>query len=154
MSRCRTASTARSGTDMSDVGATVAFGPRSAIDLRSDTVTSPSQGMRAAIAAAEVGDDFYDEDPSVARLERMAADLFDKEAALLVPTGTMGNLIAHLAHCPAGGDVIGPSPAHAFNSERGGISRVAGMTVRTVPQAEGELDIDGYAATIRRSAKL
>jgi threonine aldolase len=120
------------------------------IDLRSDTVTLPSAEMRSIMAAARVGDDFYGEDPTVHELEAEAARILGKEAALYVPSGTMGNLLAHLAHCPGGAEVIGPEPAHSFANETGGPSRVAGMTVRSVPQRAGELDLGRIRALIRR----
>jgi threonine aldolase len=119
------------------------------VDLRSDTVTLPSPEMRAAMAAAVVGDDFYGEDPTVTELEGLAASRVGKEAALYVPSGTMANLLAHLGHSPGGSEVIGPEPAHSFTSEAGGPSRVAGMTVRTVPQRGGELDLERIRAMIR-----
>jgi threonine aldolase len=119
------------------------------IDLRSDTVTLPSPEMRRAIAAAPVGDDFYGEDRSVRALESLAAGMLGKEAALFVPSGTMGNLLAHMTHCPGGAEVVGPEPAHTFLNEAGGPSRVAGMTVRDVPQRGGELDIARISALIR-----
>jgi threonine aldolase len=124
------------------------------IDLRSDTITLPSPEMRAAMAAAVVGDDFYHEDPTVEALEARAAGLLDKEAALYVPSGTMANLLAHLSHVPEGGEVIGPEPAHSFQSEAGGPWRIAGVTVRTVPQLRGELDVDRYAALTHPSGAL
>lgn len=120
------------------------------IDLRSDTVTLPSAEMRSVMAAARVGDDFYGEDPTVRELEAEAARVMGKEAALYVPSGTMGNLLAHLTHCPGGAEVIGPEPAHSFANETGGPSRVAGMTVRSVPQRAGELDLGRIRALIRR----
>jgi threonine aldolase len=124
-------------------------GTSRAIDLRSDTVTLPSAEMRAAMAAAVVGDDFYREDPTVIELEGLAASRVGKEAALLLPSGTMANLLAHLTHCPGGAEVIGPEPAHSFANETGGPSRVAGMTVRSFPQPAGELDLNRIRALIR-----
>src|SRR5262245_47783366 len=97
------------------------------IDLRTDTITQPSSEMRRAMADAPVGDDFYGEDPTIRALEGEAASALGKEAALYVPSGTMGNLIAHLTHAPAGGEVVGPEAAHSFLSEAGGPSRLAGM---------------------------
>jgi threonine aldolase len=124
------------------------------IDLRTDTVTLPSAGMRAAMGAAEVGDDFYREDPTVQALEARAAEELGKEAALYVPSGTMGNLLAHLTHCSGGAEVVGPEAAHSFLNEGGGPARVAGMTLRTVPQAQGELDIKRFAAMIHPRSLL
>lgn len=127
---------------------------RSPIDLRTDTITLPTPPMRAAMAAAVVGDDFYLEDPTIQALEERASTLLGKEAALYVPSGTMGNLLAHLSHAPGGGEVIGPEPAHTFTSEGGGPARVAGMTVRPVPQSGGRLDIDRYASLIHSASIL
>jgi threonine aldolase len=121
----------------------------SVIDLRSDTVTLPTPEMRAAMAAAPVGDDFYREDPTVDALEKLAAELLGKEAALFVPSGTMGNLLAYLTHAPAGGEVIGPEPAHSFLNEGGNPARIAGVMVRTFPQEQGELDLDRIRGMIR-----
>src|SRR5574337_464976 len=116
------------------------------IDLRTDTITAPTPAMRQAMAEAEVGDDFYGEDPTVAALERRAASLLGKEAALYVPSGTMGNLVAHLTHCVGGGEVIGPEHAHSFVNEGGGPARLAGVTFRPVPQPGATIDIARYAA--------
>lgn len=124
------------------------------IDLRTDTITKPTPGMRAAMAAAEVGDDFYREDPTVQALEAEAARRLGKEAGLFVPSGTMGNLLAHLTHAPAGGEVIVPEPAHSLTSEGGGPARVAGVTIRTVPQSRGELELARYESLIRRASVL
>jgi threonine aldolase len=124
------------------------------IDLRTDTITMPSPAMRAAMADAPVGDDFYGEDPTVRALEAEAASMLGKEAALYVPSGTMGNLVAHLTHAPAGGEVIGPESAHSFMSEAGGPARVAGVTHRTYQQAAGELDIGRIAQLIRPGSVL
>jgi threonine aldolase len=124
------------------------------IDLRSDTVTLPSPPMRQAMAEAAVGDDFYGEDPTVAQLEREAAELLGKEAALYTPSGTMANLLAHMTHAPAGGDVVGPETAHSFVSEGGGPARVAGMMIRVYPQRRGELDVARVAALVRSRSLL
>jgi threonine aldolase len=118
------------------------------IDLRSDTVTMPGPEMRAAMAAALVGDDFYREDPTVRELERRAAEATGKEAALFLPSGTMGNLVAALTHAPGGGEVVGPETAHAFRNEAGGLARIAGITVRGVSQAAGELSSSAFEAAI------
>jgi threonine aldolase len=124
------------------------------IDLRTDTITLPSPEMRRAMADAQVGDDFYGEDPTIRGLEAEAASMLGKEAALYVPSGTMGNLIAHLTHAPAGGEVVGPESAHSFLSEAGGPARVAGMMIRTYPQAAGELDIGRIEQLIRPGSVL
>jgi threonine aldolase len=124
------------------------------IDLRTDTITQPTQAMRDAIAAAPVGDDFYFEDPTVKALETRAAEMLGKEKALYFPSGTMANLVAHLTHAPSGGEVIGPEDAHNFRAETGGLSRLAGMLVRGVQHAPGHLDADAYAARIRGPSLL
>jgi threonine aldolase len=105
--------------------------------------------MRAAMAEAEVGDDFYGEDTSIRELEARAADLLGKEAALYVPSGTMGNLLAHLVHAPGGGEVIGPEPAHSLLHERGGFAKVGGLVWRTFPQIQGEVDLERIEAMTR-----
>jgi threonine aldolase len=92
------------------------------IDLRSDTVTRPTDAMRAAMAQAEVGDDVFGEDPTVNRLQDLAAERVGKEAGLFVPSGTMGNLIAVLAHCQRGDEAIMGHLGHTFLFEAGGIS--------------------------------
>jgi threonine aldolase len=106
------------------------------IDLRSDTVTKPTAAMRAAMAAAEVGDDVYGEDPTVNRLEQRAAEIFGREAALFVPTGTMGNQIAIRLHTQPGQEVIAESRAHILDWEMATTAVFSGCLIRAVP-AEG-----------------
>ncbi len=106
------------------------------IDLRSDTVTRPSEIMRAAMAAAEVGDDVYGEDPTVNLLEKRAAETFGREAALFVPTGTMGNQIAIRLHTQPGQEVIAESRAHILDWEMATTAVFSGCLIRAVP-AEG-----------------
>ncbi len=120
------------------------------IDLRSDTVTKPTAAMREAMAAAEVGDDVYGEDPTVNRLEAMAAELLGKEAALFVSSGTMGNLTAVLAHCGRGDEMILGDRCHIFRSEQGGAAALGGvhpMVIRN--QEDGTLDLAEIEASIR-----
>ncbi len=113
------------------------------IDLRSDTVSLPTPEMREAIARAELGDDVYGEDPTVNRLEAMAASMMGKEAALLVPSGTMGNLAAMLAHCGRGDRAIVGSQSHTFVYEAGGASALGGVVMAPVRNTDdGELDLD------------
>lgn len=119
------------------------------IDLRSDTVTLPSPQMRRVIAEAEVGDDVYGEDPSINRLEAMAARLMGKEVGMYVPTGTMGNLCAHLAHTTPGQEVICGVHSHTYVAEVGGAARIAGLSIRTIPQHGAELDPALVEAAIR-----
>ena len=99
----------------------------SVIDLRSDTVTQPTDAMRKAMAEAEVGDDVSGEDPTVNRLEEMAAEMMGKEAGLFTASGTMSNLIATLTHCGRGDEVIMGSESHMFWNEVGGASALAGF---------------------------
>jgi threonine aldolase len=109
------------------------------IDLRSDTVTRPTAEMRAAMAAAEVGDDVYQEDPSVNRLERRAAEIFGREAALFVPSGTMGNQIAIRLLTQPGQEVIAESRAHILDWEMATTAVFSGCLVRAVPAERGIL---------------
>jgi threonine aldolase len=109
------------------------------IDLRSDTVTKPTAAMRAAMAVAEVGDDVYGEDPTVNRLEQRAAEIFGKEAAIFVPTGSMGNTIAARLHTEHGQEVICESQAHILDWEMAMVSAFAGCVPRTVQGDRGVL---------------
>lgn len=120
------------------------------IDLRSDTVTWPTEEMRAAMAQAEVGDDVYGDDPTVNRLQERAAELTGHEAALFVASGTMGNLAAVLAHCRQGDEVIVGDLAHQFLKEAGGMAMFGGVQPRTVPTREnGELPIAALMEAVR-----
>src|SRR5215216_900234 len=107
------------------------------IDLRSDTVTKPSDKMRAAMAAAEVGDDVFGEDPTVNRLQERAAEVFGKEAALFVPTGSMGNEIAVKLHTRPGTEVIIEERGHIYNYEMAAMAAVSGALARPVKSADG-----------------
>jgi len=120
------------------------------IDLRSDTVTQPTEEMRAAMATAPVGDDVYGEDPSINTLQAMAAEMLGKEAGLFVPSGTMGNLASILAHCNRGDEIILGDVAHTFLYEAGGIAALGGVQPHTIPnQPDGTLDPDNIHAAIR-----
>jgi len=120
------------------------------IDLRSDTVTQPTPEMRAAMARAEVGDDVYGEDPTVNRLQDMAAEMMGKEAGLFVASGTMGNLIGVLAHCQRGDEAIVGNKAHTFLYEAGGISVLGGVNSYQLPnQADGSLALEDIESAIR-----
>ena len=120
------------------------------VDLRSDTVTQPTPAMRAAMAAAQVGDDVYREDPTVNQLQEMAAAKMGKQAALFLPSGTMGNLAAVLAHCNRGDEAILGSKSHTFGSEVGGISALGGVHPVQIPnQPDGRLDLEDILAAIR-----
>jgi threonine aldolase len=109
------------------------------IDLRSDTVTKPTPEMRAAMAAAEVGDDVYGEDPTVNQLERRAAEVFDREDALFVPTGTMGNQVAIRTLTWPGQEVIAESRAHILDHEMATTAVFSGCLIRAVPTENGIL---------------
>ena len=109
------------------------------IDLRSDTVTRPTPAMREAMAAAEVGDDVYGEDPTVNRLEQEAAEVFGREAALFVPSGTMGNQIAIRLHTQHGQEVICESRAHVLDWEMAMVAAFSGCVPRTVAAERGIL---------------
>lgn len=120
------------------------------IDLRSDTVTQPTPAMREAMARAEVGDDVYGEDPSINRLQDMAAEMMGKEAGLFVASGTMGNLAAILAHCQRGDEVILGNKAHTFLNEAGGISALGGVHSCQLPNLpDGTLALDDIRSAIR-----
>ncbi len=111
------------------------------IDLRSDTVTLPSQAMREAMYRAELGDDVYHEDPTVNRLQEMVAELTGKEAALLVASGTMGNIASVLAHAARGQAVIVGDRSHIYHFEVGGASTLGGSPMCVVPTMDdGMLD--------------
>jgi len=120
------------------------------VDLRSDTVTLPSDEMREAIGRAELGDDVFGEDPTVNRLEQMAAERTGKEAALLVVSGTMGNLASILTHCRRGEEVILGDQSHTFVYEAAGISALGGIHPHTISnQPDGTLGLEDIEAAIR-----
>ncbi|MCP3950889.1 MAG: low-specificity L-threonine aldolase [Desulfobacterales bacterium] len=120
------------------------------IDLRSDTLTRPTEAMRKAMAGAEVGDDVFGEDPTVNRLEELAAEKMGKEAALFVASGTMANLISLLTHCGRGDEVILGDQAHIFFYEQGGCAALGGIHPRTVPNLpDGTLDLAAVEAAVR-----
>lgn len=120
------------------------------IDLRSDTVTLPSPEMRAAIAAAELGDDVFGDDPTVNRLQEMAAAALGKEAGLLTTSGTQSNLVAMLTHCRRGDEVIVGSESHTVQFEVGGAWALGGLGLRLVQNdSRGRLDLQEARATIR-----
>jgi len=120
------------------------------IDLRSDTVTQPTEAMRRAIRDAELGDDVFEDDPTVKRLEEMAARLLGKEAALFMPSGTMANLVAVITHTRRGDEVIVGDESHILHYEVGGASALGGVLLRTVPNdRRGRLRAEDVAAVIR-----
>lgn len=112
------------------------------IDLRSDTVTRPSPEMLQAMAAAEVGDDVYGEDPTVNRLQDKAAEIFEREAALFMPTGSMANQVAINIHTSPGQEVISEARGHIYNYEMAAVAAVSGCLVRTVETVDGILEWD------------
>jgi len=125
------------------------------IDLRSDTVTLPTEEMREAIARAELGDDVYGEDPTVTRLEQIAAAMVGKEAAMLVPTGTMGNLAAMLAHCPRGTKAFLGAQAHTYVYEAGGAAAFGGIVMTPIRNtADGKLDLDELREEVEQPLDL
>ncbi len=120
------------------------------VDLRSDTVTRPTPEMRALMAQAEVGDDVFGDDVTVNRLQDMAADLLGKEAALFVPSGTMGNLLALLTHCQRGDEAIVGDRSHIYLNEVGGMAALGGIHPCPVRNRDdGTLALDDLRASIR-----
>ncbi len=120
------------------------------IDLRSDTVTLPSPTMREAMLRAELGDDVFGDDPTVNRLQAVAAERFGKEAALLVPSGTMANLVSVLVHCPRGTEAILGDKSHTFIYEGGGIAAFGGVHPHTLPnQEDGTIRLEDIRSAIR-----
>ena len=120
------------------------------IDLRSDTVTKPTDEMRRAMAEAEVGDDVFGEDPSINRLQERAAELMGKEAGLLTASGTMGNLVAVLTHTQRGDEIVMGDQAHIFWNESAGVSALAGAQTRLVPNGhQGKIAPVELEAAIR-----
>lgn len=120
------------------------------VDLRSDTITKPTPSMLQAMAQAEVGDDVFGEDPTVNRLEEMAAERLGKEAALFVASGTMANLASQLAHCGRGDEMILGDQAHIFFYEQGGSAAIGGIHPRTIPnQPDGKIALQDIEAAIR-----
>src|SRR6185295_9105413 len=120
------------------------------VDLRSDTVTRPSAGMRRAMYEAEVGDDVFGDDPTVNRLQERAAERFGFEAALLFPTGTQSNLAALMSHCQRGDEVILGTEAHSYRYEGGGLSVLGSIQPQTVVnRPDGTLDLAEVEAVIK-----
>lgn len=120
------------------------------IDLRSDTVTWPTPAMRQAMASAEVGDDVWGDDPTVIRLEELAAERVGMEAALFVPSGTMGNLIAALVHCNRGDEVILGDKSHTYVWEAGGVSTLGSIAMRVLAnQPDGTLLLTDIENAVR-----
>src|SRR5260370_39249890 len=123
--------------------------PDPLIDLRSDTVAGPTPGMRAAMAAAEVGDDVFNEDPTVNRLQEKVAALLGKESALFVPSGTMSNQACIRAHTQPGDELLCETTAHIYNAEAGGPAALSSVTCRTLEGEYGILDASQLQDKIR-----
>ncbi|MDB5529045.1 MAG: ltaE [Devosia sp.] len=124
-------------------------------DFRSDTVTAPSAGMRAAMAAAEVGDDVYGDDPTVNRLQARMAELLDKEAALFVPSGTMSNLLALMSHCGRGDAFIADQNAHCYAFERGNAAVLGSIQPQPIEhESDGTMRLDKIEAVIHDDSDL
>ena len=122
------------------------------IDLRSDTLTQPTPAMREAMANAEVGDDVFEEDPTLKKLEILAAKKTGKESALFVPSGTMGNLISVLSHCQRGDEILLGDRSHIFLHEVGGIAALGGVHPRIIPNnPDGTLTLPLMEQSIRSS---
>jgi threonine aldolase len=119
------------------------------IDLRSDTVTRPTEAMLESMREATFGDDSRDGDPTVMKLERMAAERTGKEAGAFMPSGTMTNLVAMLAHAQRGGEVLLEQGSHTLNAELGGIAGVAGLFYRGIPGRRGAMDLDTLREALR-----
>lgn len=124
------------------------------IDLRSDTVTHPTAAMRAAMAGAEVGDDVFGEDPTVNRLEAMAADVLGKESAILLLSGTMGNLVGVLAQTRRGDEVLCGPNSHLLNYEAGGASVLGGVVLRALEWDRGAFDPEVIHGAVRDASNV
>ena len=120
-----------------------------AIDLRSDTVTQPTRGMRAAMADAEVGDDVFGDDPTVKRLEACVADMLGKEAALFAPSGTMANQLAVRAHTESGDEILIDANAHIYYYEAGGPAALSGVSCRCLNGVQGIFTAADVEAALR-----
>ncbi len=119
------------------------------MDFRSDTVTRPTPAMRAAMAAAEVGDDVFGEDPTTNRLQAKVAELLGKEAAIYAPSGTMTNLIGVRLHCKPGDEMICEAGCHIINYEQAGYAQLSGVAARTVEGQYGVMELDQIKSLIR-----
>jgi threonine aldolase len=119
------------------------------IDLRSDTVTQPTPAMRQSMFEAEVGDDVYRDDPTVNELERLASEILGKEAALFVPSGTMGNQLAVMTHTRRGDEAIAGEINHIVVHEVGAAAALSGVSIRTIPFAGGMYNVEQIASAIR-----
>ena len=123
--------------------------PTKNLDFRSDTLTKPTPAMRSAMAAAEVGDDVFNEDPTVHELQRRVAELLGKEAALFVPSGTMSNQIGVRVHCSPGDEFICEAGCHIYNYEQAAYAQLSGLAARTVQGEFGVLRLDQLTGLVR-----
>jgi threonine aldolase len=121
------------------------------IDIRSDTVTGPTEAMRKAMAEAEVGDDVYGDDPTVKRLERLGAEMLGKEGAVFVPSGTFGNQLALFSWCKRGSEVILGEECHIVQHEAGAAAVIAGVQTRPIPAPDGVLSPAALRARLRKA---
>src|SRR5438270_7261669 len=121
------------------------------VELRSDTFTQPTESMRKAMAAADVGDDVWDEDPTVHRLQERAAEMVGKEASLFVPSGTMGNLCALLSHTESGMEVLLEIDSHIFQNEVAGASVLGGLPPRPLDPVHERIPPEPVRRAIRRA---
>src|SRR5690606_27631638 len=120
------------------------------VDLRSDTVTRPSEAMRRAMAAAEVGDDVFGDDPTVNRLQARAAEMLGFEAGLFFPSGTQSNLAALMSHCQRGDEVILGQEAHSYRYEAGGVAVLGSIQPQAIAnRPDGTLDLAEVEAAIK-----
>lgn len=119
------------------------------IDLRSDTVTRPTLGMREAMFRAEVGDDVIDVDPTLDQLQCRIADLLAKESAIFMPSGTMTNQIALRVHCKPGEEFLCDSDCHIYNYEQGAFAQLSGLVARTIQGNQGVLSVEDLQGKIR-----
>lgn len=125
------------------------------IDFRSDTVTLPTEEMRKAMYDAELGDDVYGEDPTVNKMEKVAADIMGTEAALIVPSGSMGNIACVLSHCNRGDEIILGDKSHIFLNEAGGVSALGGVHPHTIKNREdGTLALDDIKNAMRNEEDI
>ncbi|MDR0404092.1 MAG: threonine aldolase [Treponema sp.] len=124
------------------------------IDIRSDTVTFPTQAMRKAMAEAEVGDDVYGDDPTVKKLEALGAEVSGKEAAVFVPSGTFGNQLALFTWCPRGSEVLLGEECHIVQHEAGAAAIIAGVQTRPVPAPDGIITVKELAPRYRSTPNL
>lgn len=119
------------------------------IDVRSDTLTKPTQSMRLVMSEAQVGDDVYGEDPTINRLQDSIAELFGKESALFVPTGVMGNQLAIAVHTQRGDEIIVESESHIFHYETAAPALIAGVQMYCIPSQQGEIPLESLSEAIR-----